>query len=69
MSDVKLFRTTNNKGEEMQGRSATLEKSLQTQIERHMEEFLGVRFLASDAVPVMRCLVLNCACMRRYDEH
>ncbi len=48
MSDIKLFRTTNNKVEELQGRSATIEKSLQTQIERHMEEFLGVRFLASE---------------------
>lgn len=48
MSDIKLFRTANNKVEELQGRSATIEKSLQTQIERHMEEFLGVRFLASE---------------------
>jgi len=48
MSDIKLFRTANNKVEELQGRSATIEKSLQTQIERHMEEFLGVRFLATE---------------------
>jgi len=48
MSDIKLFRTVNSKVEELQGRSATIEKSLQTQIERHMEEFLGVRFLASE---------------------
>ena len=48
MSDIKLFRTANNKVEELQGRSAMIEKSLQTQIERHMEEFLGVRFLASE---------------------
>jgi len=48
MSDIKLFRTVNNAVQELQGRSATIEKSLQTQIERHMEEFLGVRFLASE---------------------
>ncbi|TLS66187.1 DUF91 domain-containing protein [Mariprofundus erugo] len=48
MSDIKLFRTSNSKVEELQGRSATIEKSLQAQIERHMEEFLGVRFLASE---------------------
>jgi len=48
MSDIKLFRTANNKVEELQGRSATIEKSLQTQIERHMEKFLGVRFLATE---------------------
>jgi len=48
MSDIKLFQTANNKVEELQGRSATIEKSLQTQIERHMEEFLGVRFLATE---------------------
>jgi len=48
MSDIKLFRTTNDKVEELQGTSATIEKSLQTQIERHMEVFLGVRFLASE---------------------
>jgi predicted transport protein len=48
MSDIKLFRTENGTVRELQGRSATIEKSLQTQIERHMEEFLGVRFLASE---------------------
>lgn len=48
MSDIKLFRTSVHKVEELQGRSATIEKSLQAKIERHMEEFLGVRFLASE---------------------
>ncbi|HEY6019262.1 MAG TPA: DUF5655 domain-containing protein [Candidatus Paceibacterota bacterium] len=48
MSDIKLFRATNNKVEELQGRSATIEKSLQARIEQNMEEFLGIRFLASE---------------------
>lgn len=48
MSDIKLFRTSTHKVDELQGRSAAIEKSLQTQIEQHMEEFLGVRFLASE---------------------
>jgi len=51
MSDIKLFRTANNKVEELQGRSATIEKSLQAQIERHMEAFIGVRFLAYRNTP------------------
>lgn len=37
MSDIKLFRTLNNQVEELQGRSATIEKSLQSQIELNME--------------------------------
>jgi len=48
MSDIKLFLTVNNQVEELQGRSATIEKSLQSQIERHMEKFLGVRFLDTE---------------------
>ncbi len=48
MSDIKLFRLSNSGVSELQGRSATVEKSLQAMIERHMEDFLGVRFLASE---------------------
>jgi predicted transport protein len=48
MADIKLFRISPNKVQELQGRSATVEKSLQSQIEGHMEEFLGIRFLASE---------------------
>lgn len=48
MSDIKLFRLEGNQVEELEGRSVAVEKSLQYLIERHMEELLGVRFLASE---------------------
>ena len=48
MSDIKLFRTEPNKVIELTGKSVALEKSLQTLIELHMEDFFGVRFLASE---------------------
>jgi len=48
MSDIKLFRTSNNMVEEMKGTSVAVEKSLQTLIEQHLEEFLGIRLLASE---------------------
>lgn len=48
MSDIRLFRTKGKKVVELEGRSVAVEKSLQAQIEEHMEEFLGVRFLASE---------------------
>lgn len=48
MGDIKLFKVNGGKIEEIQGQSASLEKSLQTMIERHLETFLGVRFLASE---------------------
>ena len=48
MADIKLFRISPSKVQELQGKSATVEKSLQSQIEGHMEEFLGIRFLASE---------------------
>jgi predicted transport protein len=47
MSDIKLFRI-GPKVSELQGKSVTIEKSLQTLFERNMEEFLGIRFLASE---------------------
>jgi predicted transport protein len=47
MSDIKLFKIA-PKVSELQGKSVTIEKSLQTLIERNMEEFLGIRFLASE---------------------
>lgn len=50
MSDIKLFKTKNDTVIEMQGSAVTLEKSLQALIERNMEPFLGVRFLASEFV-------------------
>jgi len=48
MSDFKLFRTTGKTVEVMEGRSVALEKSLQTLIEKHLEVFLGVTFLATE---------------------
>ena len=48
MGDIKLFRLNGNNVEELTGQSVPLEKSLQTVMERHLETFLGVRFLASE---------------------
>ncbi len=48
MSDVKLFRVTNGSAEELVGRPVKLEKKLQALIERHIEMFLHVRFVASE---------------------
>jgi len=48
MSDIKLFSTAASSVTELQGHAVALEKSLQTLIERHLETFLGVRFLASE---------------------
>jgi predicted transport protein len=50
MSDIKLFRIKGAKPEELEGKSVALEKSLQTQIEDHLECLLGVRFLATEYV-------------------
>lgn len=48
MSDIKLFRTDTSHVEELEGRSVAVEKSLQTLIEKHLDAFLGVRFLATE---------------------
>ncbi|MDF9408822.1 DUF5655 domain-containing protein [Pelotomaculum isophthalicicum JI] len=48
MSDVKLFRIDGQNVYELEGKSVAVEKSLQTLIEKHLESFLGVRFLASE---------------------
>lgn len=48
MSDIKLFNIQSGKVEELEGRAVSLEKTLQNLIERYMEIFLGVRFLASE---------------------
>ncbi len=48
MSDIKLFRVGNGAVDELQGRFVAVEKSLQVLIERHLQELLGVRFLASE---------------------
>ncbi|MDI3541527.1 MAG: hypothetical protein PWQ62_441 [Candidatus Methanomethylophilaceae archaeon] len=48
MANIRLFRTTNGKVQEIKGESAPLEKSLQVQFERNLLDFLGVTFLASE---------------------
>ncbi|MGG2062128.1 DUF5655 domain-containing protein [Priestia megaterium] len=48
MGDIKLFRLEEGNVEELAGQSVAVEKSLQHVLERHLETFLGVRFLASE---------------------
>ncbi|MEI7845512.1 MAG: DUF5655 domain-containing protein [Chloroflexota bacterium] len=48
MSDIKLFQINGNTVSPIEGKSVAVERSLQTLIEKHMEAFLGVRFLASE---------------------
>jgi predicted transport protein len=48
MSDIKLFQLTNGSIHELHGTSIAIEKTLQALIERHLEAFLGVRFLGTE---------------------
>ncbi len=48
MSDIKLFRLTNGSAKELVGRPVVIEKQLQALIEKHLETFLKVRFVASE---------------------
>ena len=48
MGDIKLFRVKAGSVMELEGKSSTIEKSLQTLIERYLDSFLGVRMLASE---------------------
>lgn len=48
MSDIKLFRVAENGVRILNGTSVSVEKTLQTTIERNLEEFLGMRFVASE---------------------
>ncbi len=48
MGDIKLFRVSTAGVQELTGQSVTVEKSLQNLIEGHLEDLLGVRFLASE---------------------
>ena len=47
MAELKLFRIS-GQVEELKSRSVTIEKELQNCIEKNMQEFFGVRFLASE---------------------
>ncbi|MED4695184.1 DUF5655 domain-containing protein [Peribacillus frigoritolerans] len=48
MGDIKLFRLNGDTVDELAGKSVAIEKSLQLIIERHLDTFLGVRFLDSE---------------------
>ncbi len=48
MSDIKLFHISKNKITELEGKSVSVEKSLQDLIETHLDDFLGIKFLVSE---------------------
>ncbi len=48
MSDIKLFRFSKENAEELNGRAALVERELHDLMEKHMECFLGVRFVAHE---------------------
>lgn len=48
MGEIKLFRYAGDESRELEPRPAQLERSLQRLMEKHMESFLGIRFLAHE---------------------
>jgi len=48
MGDIRLYRTTGKTVSELKGSSISIEKSLQGFIETHLNDLLGVRFLATE---------------------
>lgn len=48
MGDIKFFKLNGDNVQELHGHSIALEKSLQNLIEKHLEAFLGIKFLASE---------------------
>jgi predicted transport protein len=48
VGDIKLFNLANGQVRELSGTTETIEKSVQILLERNLEAFLGVRFLASE---------------------
>lgn len=50
MSEIRLFRTDSGLATELAGSNVALEKHLQSLMEKNLEAFLGVRFLASELV-------------------
>ncbi len=48
MSDIKLFYLNDGKVAQLEGQSVNLERSLQSLIEKHLDTFLGIGFLASE---------------------
>ena len=50
MADIKLFQLQSDSAQELRAESVDIEKSLQSLMEKHLESFLGVRFLATEYV-------------------
>ena len=50
MTDIKIFKIQGGNVTEIEGTSIAVEKSLQTLIEKNLESFLGVRFLATEYI-------------------
>jgi len=48
VSDIKLFHLGEKEVKELKGTTVALEKSLQSKIERHLDAFFGITFLASE---------------------
>ena len=48
MSDIKLFSINGQSAQELEAKTAVLEKDLQKHVEQHMDVLLGVRFLATE---------------------
>jgi predicted transport protein len=48
MSDLKLFRVSAGKAQELAAPGVDVEKALQTEVEKHLEALVAVRFLASE---------------------
>lgn len=48
MSDIKLFLVHDGTVTQLEGQSVSLEKSLQSLIENHLDTFLGIRLLATE---------------------
>lgn len=48
MSDIRLFRIHDDQVEPIAGSAVAVEKSLQSFIERHLEDLLSIRFLATE---------------------
>jgi len=50
LADIKLFQLQSDAVRELRAESIDIEKSLQSLMEKHLESFLGVRFLATEYV-------------------
>jgi len=48
LADIKLFQLQADSARELRAESVDIEKSLQSLMEKHLDSFLGVRFLASE---------------------